>query len=115
MQSPEERIVIPVNDVAFQVLKHLEFQCPKTLPAFEAGAMPRLQRLDIWLNVAGWKHEVGKWLVPVGIENLPSSVTEIHIANTEHDGADKCKVSAAEPALRSVLDMHHPGVDLTIF
>ncbi|KAK3139527.1 hypothetical protein QOZ80_5AG0384750 [Eleusine coracana subsp. coracana] len=108
VQNPAERIVIPVNDMAFQVLKHLEFQCLKTLPAFEVGAMPRLQRLHLWLNVVGWKHEVGQWLIPVGIR-------EIHIVNTEHDGADKCKMAAAESALRSVLDMHHPGVDLTIF
>ncbi|GJN13576.1 hypothetical protein PR202_gb00296 [Eleusine coracana subsp. coracana] len=97
------------------ILAGLEFQCLKTLPAFEVGAKPRLQRLDLWLNVVGWKHEVHQWFIPVGIRNLPSSIREIHMVNTEHDGADKCEMAAAESALRSMLDMHHLGVDLQFF
>jgi len=108
-QDPEETVVIPSTSntaVAFPALKHLKFCCPKQLLALEAGALPRLQNLELRLTVAGWE-EVIKWLEPAGIEHLPAGLKRIFLY-CNRNLADKATLST----LKSVFHMHHPDVDL---
>lgn len=106
---PEERVIISGTGVAFRALKHMVFWCHKPFLAFEAGAVPRLHRLELWLDATGWEQHSGTCL-PVGIEHLPAGLREIHL-NREY-GANRRDVSAAKSALRSVFDTHCPGADL---
>lgn len=108
-QDPEETVVIPSTSntaVAFPALKHLKFCCPKQLLALEAGALPRLQNLELRLTVAGWE-EVIKWLEPAGIEHVPAGLKRIFLY-CNRNLADKATLST----LKSVFHMHHPDVDL---
>ncbi|KAL6905493.1 hypothetical protein ACP4OV_003094 [Aristida adscensionis] len=110
IQDPEEKMVIPGNGVAFPALKEILLLCPKPLLAFEAGAMRRLKRLELWLGSAARWEDVLKWVEPVGIERLPAGVktVQLHCWGRLADEAMKS-------ALRSVFNTHHPGVDLVFY
>ncbi|XP_015698835.1 disease resistance protein RGA5-like [Oryza brachyantha] len=106
---PEERIVFSGTGMAFQSLKHLVFRCHKPFLDFKACSMPKLQRLELWLDATGWEQCSGT-CIPVGIEHLPASLREIHI-NREY-GANKRDIQASKSALSSVFAAHHPGANL---
>lgn len=108
-QDPEEIVVIPSTlgtAVAFPALKHLKFCCPKPLLALEAGALSRLQNLELRLTVAGWE-EVMIWLEPAGIDHLPAVLERIFLY-CHRNLADKATFSS----LKTLFHKHHPGVDL---
>uniref|UniRef100_A0A0D9XXN5 AAA+ ATPase domain-containing protein n=1 Tax=Leersia perrieri TaxID=77586 RepID=A0A0D9XXN5_9ORYZ len=105
---PEERVVLSGTGMAFRALKHLVFRCHKPFLDFKACSMPRLQRLELWLDATGWEQCSGTCL-PVGIENLSACLREIHIKREY--GADRRDIQAAKSALSSVFT-NHPGANL---
>jgi disease resistance protein RPM1 len=56
----EESVVI--HSGIFQSLKHLLFACPKTSLTFEVGAMPKLEKLQIW-----FRYHMSRRFLPVGV------------------------------------------------
>ncbi|XP_037467329.1 disease resistance protein RGA5-like [Triticum dicoccoides] len=66
-EEKEESVVIPgTGSGAFRALKHLRFYCKKVSLTFEAGAMPKLEKLSIQ-----FRHEMAPQFLPVGIQHLP--------------------------------------------
>ncbi|KAF2907005.1 disease resistance protein RGA5-like [Oryza sativa Japonica Group] len=51
---PEERVIFSGTGMAFRALKHLLFRCHKPFLDFKACSMPRLQKLELWLDATGW-------------------------------------------------------------
>jgi hypothetical protein len=83
----------------FPVLKHFEVYCSRISHLnFEAGAMPKLERLELGFNVQGWdKYDAA----PTGIEHL-SCLKEIYACIA----AKESNKSAAQSALRDAANMH---------
>ncbi|KAL6641751.1 hypothetical protein ACP70R_019932 [Stipagrostis hirtigluma subsp. patula] len=108
-QVPEEKVVISGTDLAFPALKELQLVCPYPFLAFEAGALPRLQKLFLHLTAVAWEDAV-KWLEPVAAEHLPAGLKQI----TVHCG-EFASDEATRSALRSVFNTHHPGVRLSFY
>lgn len=101
-KCPEEMVIITGSGTAFQTLKHLKFSCPKLLLAFEAGAVPRLQRLELRFSIKGWQQGSSACL-PAGIKHLPPGFTEVSPMQFDHfrerlNGRD---AAAAKSALRN--------------
>ncbi|KAI4979366.1 hypothetical protein ZWY2020_016119 [Hordeum vulgare] len=65
----EESVVIP-GGRAFKALKHLSFYCQMAKLTFEAGAMPKLEKLQILFG----DDMVGPESIPVGIQHLPAGI-----------------------------------------
>nr|UBY07089.1 NBS-LRR disease resistance protein [Dasypyrum villosum] len=101
-QCPEERVIISGSGTVFQTLKHLKFSCPKLLLAFEAGAVPRLQRLELRFSIKGWQQGSSACL-PAGIEHLPPAFTEVSPMQFAHfrERLNKRDVAAMKYALRN--------------
>ncbi|XP_066358518.1 disease resistance protein RGA5-like [Miscanthus floridulus] len=94
---PKDKIII--RGRGFPVLKHFTVGCFRiSYLAFEAGAMPKLERLELCFNAHGWDRYGG---VPAGIEYL-SGLKEIvgYIGGLDAE--------SAESALRDVAGLH-PG------
>ena len=100
--TPKDKIIICGR--GFPVLKHFTVGCFRiSYLAFEAGAMPKLERLELCFNAQGWDRYGG---VPAGIEYL-SGLKEI-IGDIGCDIAKESNIRAAESALRDVAGLH-PG------
>ncbi|KAL6653311.1 hypothetical protein ACP70R_008889 [Stipagrostis hirtigluma subsp. patula] len=109
MQNPKEKLVIPGTDLAFPALKTLHLQLPKNHLAFEAGAMPRLQKIKLLFAEVGWE-DACQWLEPTGIVHLPASLRKVTLGCYFI-----CEESATySTVVRSVFNKHHPGVDLAL-
>ncbi|CAD6266704.1 unnamed protein product [Miscanthus lutarioriparius] len=99
---PKDKIII--RGRGFPVLKHFTVACCRiSYLAFEAGAMPKLERLELCFNAQGWDRYGG---VPAGIEYL-SGLKEIvgDIGGLYAKGSNR---RAAESALWDVAGLH-PG------
>ncbi|OEL20878.1 hypothetical protein BAE44_0018103, partial [Dichanthelium oligosanthes] len=69
--------------------------------SFEAGAMAKLERLELDFNALGWNRHGA---APIGIEHL-SSLKKISV-NILGGGARRSDRRAAYSALRNAIDMH---------
>ncbi|XP_066326637.1 disease resistance protein RGA5-like [Miscanthus floridulus] len=104
--TPRENMVI--CRAGFPVLKHFEIGCSRmSYLIFEAGAMPRLQMLEVYFNASGWDKHGG---APTGIEHL-SGLKEITVRISGR-GARESNRRAALSALRNAADAH-PGCPTT--
>jgi disease resistance protein RPM1 len=112
VEHPQERFIFPGNGKAFPALRQLKFRRPKLFMAFEAGALPRLRKLELWFSAKGWEQGGDKW-VPIGIEHLPTSLEEI-LVERNLDLADDCDVDLAGAALKSLFDTYHPHYRRTV-
>jgi len=83
--TPRENMVI--CRTGFPVLKHFEVGCSRmSYLIFEAGAMPRLQMLEVYFNASGWDKHGG---APTGIEHL-SGLKEITVRRNDVDAHPGC-------------------------
>ncbi|CAD6266663.1 unnamed protein product [Miscanthus lutarioriparius] len=99
---PKDKIII--RGRGFPALKHFTVGCFRiSYLAFEAGAMPKLERLGLCFNAQGWDRYGG---VPAGIEYL-SGLKEI-VGDIGSTFAKESNRRAAESALRDVAGLH-PG------
>jgi len=99
---PKDKIII--RGRGFPVLKHFTVGCFRiSYLAFEAGAMPKLERLELCFNAHRWDRYGG---VPAGIEYL-SGLKEI-VGYIGSQFAKESNRRAAESALRDVAGLH-PG------
>ncbi|KAL6594268.1 hypothetical protein ACP70R_048461 [Stipagrostis hirtigluma subsp. patula] len=110
IKDDAENMVIPGTDLAFPALKHLELLCPILFLDFEAGAMPRLQKLYLDLDAMPWEKTV-EWLEPAGIEHLPAGLKTITLRCQDYSG----KKATTKLALSNVFNRHHPGIDLVLY
>ncbi|KQJ92797.2 hypothetical protein BRADI_3g00741v3 [Brachypodium distachyon] len=80
---------------------------------FQAGVMPKLQRLVLWYNNGSGSEQNGAG--PAGIEHL-SALEELS-AKIACEGATESEKASAESALRSAINMHpnHPRVLVRVF
>ncbi|XP_066326514.1 disease resistance protein RGA5-like [Miscanthus floridulus] len=109
--TPRENMVI--CRAGFPVLKHFEIGCSRmSYLIFEAGAMPRLQMLEVYFNASGWDKHGG---APTGIEHL-SGLKEITVRISGR-GARESNRRAALSALRNAADAHpgYPTTDIRCF
>lgn len=112
IECQDERIVISGTSMSFQAIKHLLITSPKLLLTFGEGALPRIQKLDVRFNAKWFGQSSGTCCLPVGIENLPASLREIHVEQMG-TGARKCDLATAESALRNIFGTHHPDAALS--
>uniref|UniRef100_A0ACD5TZT2 Uncharacterized protein n=1 Tax=Avena sativa TaxID=4498 RepID=A0ACD5TZT2_AVESA len=124
-----ESVVIPGGG-AFRALKHLTFFCKYVKLTFRAGAMPKLERLQIW-----FPHGMDARSLPVGIRHLPAGILKyiwlsVACADNpyfeEYDPygsvwiPDACAASlkhhnrAAGDLLTDAFKPHHPTADIRI-
>lgn len=90
----------------FPVLKCFSITCIKILfLTFEAGAMSRLQRLEINFNAHGWEDQQGA--PPVGIEQLSGLREVVVLIGCCH--AKESDKRAAQSALGNAVDVHTGG------
>ncbi|XP_037482012.1 disease resistance protein RGA5-like [Triticum dicoccoides] len=99
----EEEIVVVPGSGAFQTLKHLSFHCPKASLTFEAGAMPKLEKLDILLP-----YLMTRQFLTVGIEHLPAGTLK-EICLIVPSGT-----TTAMSQLKREFKAHHPSADIVI-
>ncbi|CAD6266706.1 unnamed protein product [Miscanthus lutarioriparius] len=93
-----------IRGTGFPALKQFTFSCCRiSYLTFEAGAMPKLERLELCFNAQGWDRYGG---MPAGIEYL-SGLKEI-IGDIGCDVAKESNIRAAESALRDMAGLH-PG------
>ncbi|XP_015694945.1 disease resistance protein RGA5-like [Oryza brachyantha] len=98
---PKDKIIFRGN--GFPVLKYFEVRCRRIwYLAFEVGAMPKLEGLQLCFNARGWDRYGGA--APSGMEHL-LGLKEI-VANIGEYGANKSNIRAAESALRDLAVMH---------
>lgn len=119
--APTESVVIAGD--GFPVLKHLIFTCRALCLTFEAGAMPKLRRLDLEFNddgggdggfgnaLVGVEHLAGLRVLSAKIGGFRSAVDAA--ATTGEEQADDR--SAGMSRLRDAIDLHpsRPRVDIT--
>ena len=68
-RAPENKIIIPGGSGLFPALKHFRVLCDRiSYLTFEAGAMPKLERLELCFNAKGWDRYGA---APVGITTRP--------------------------------------------
>ncbi|KAK8458670.1 hypothetical protein SEVIR_3G418200v4 [Setaria viridis] len=100
--ASKDKILIRGGTGLFSVLKYFTVRRISYL-SFEAGAMPKLERLKLCLNAQEWDRYGA---APAGIEHLLGlKEISVHIGT---GGAEDSDRSAAESALRNAVDMH-PG------
>ncbi|VAI34411.1 unnamed protein product [Triticum turgidum subsp. durum] len=91
------------SGAAFPSLKYFHLICSPPWVAFEQGAMPKLQRLDIEFEADRWE-ERGR--APAGIHNLGAlQVLLVQLMN----GGEESDKEAAKSALRAAIDGHPRG------
>ncbi|KAK1625925.1 hypothetical protein QYE76_000240 [Lolium multiflorum] len=116
----EESIVI--HSGIFQSLKHLLFACPKTSLTFEVGAMPKLEKLQIW-----FRYHMSRRFLPVGVGLLQAeTLKKITIVMYEDDMENKsfnylrsfgyisyhkCRFGSM---LKRAFKSHYPDADIKI-
>jgi disease resistance protein RPM1 len=116
----EESVVI--HSGAFQSLKQLIFKCPKTSLTFEVGAMPKLEKLQIW-----FRYHMSRRFLPVGVGLLQAeTLKKITIVMFEDDMENKsfnylrsfgyisyhkCRFGSM---LTRAFKSHYPDADITI-
>ncbi|RLN29340.1 putative disease resistance RPP13-like protein 3 isoform X1 [Panicum miliaceum] len=101
--APENKIIIPGGSGLFPVLKHFKVLCRRiSYLTFEAGAMPKLESLELDFNAKGWDRYGA---APAGIEHL-TGLKEISAGIGGGLGAKESNRRAAESAMRDTADMH---------
>ncbi|KAM3355003.1 hypothetical protein ACQJBY_025646 [Aegilops geniculata] len=105
----EETIVI--DGTTFAILKRFHVLC-KNMPqlTFQAGAMPKLQSLSLWLNAKGWKQDENG--PPIGIEHL-LGLESIDVGIWIGTESEK---RSAKSAIRRDINMHpcHANIKINI-
>nr|UBY07539.1 NBS-LRR disease resistance protein [Dasypyrum villosum] len=109
IRSPEETIAI--YGTSFAILKRFHVILNnKTHLIFQAGAMPKLQSLSMWLSAKGWNQDENA--APTGIEHLLAleriSVRIGCLSATESEQR------SAESAIRSAINMHPGHAQITV-
>ncbi|XP_073351882.1 disease resistance protein RGA5-like [Aegilops tauschii subsp. strangulata] len=92
---------IAIDGAAFPVLKRFDVTWENMRHlAFQAGAMPKLQRLHLDLNARGWNQDENA--APTGIEHLLAleRIYVMIVSGTEYEKR------SAESAIRSAINMH---------
>jgi hypothetical protein len=97
--------------VAFRALKHLKLDCPDPSLTFEAGAMPRLEKLELQFELISYEHVGSAEGLLDGIKQLPARLREIELCIY---GEEEDHVAAAKSSLKIALEKHHPGAELHI-
>uniref|UniRef100_A0A0D3HC92 NB-ARC domain-containing protein n=1 Tax=Oryza barthii TaxID=65489 RepID=A0A0D3HC92_9ORYZ len=105
--AAKERIVI--SGTTFIVLKHFKLICKRIPLTFEAGAMSKLQILELEFNARGMERQME---LPFGIGHL-SSLKQIH-ASISGFRATLSDRTAVEFVFNNVMCIHpnHPCVDI---
>ncbi|KAL6847441.1 hypothetical protein ACP4OV_023294 [Aristida adscensionis] len=104
---------IIIRGSGFPILKIFRFACSRiSCLIFEAGAMAKLERLDLAFNAKGWDRYGA---VPSGIDHL-SGLKEISVGIT-CNYAKASNRRAAESAMRDAVDVHpcRPTACITCF
>jgi len=100
---PEDSKTI-IRGSGFPVLKRFTFTCSRiSCLVFVAGAMPKLEKLELKFNAMGWDRHGD---APTGMEHL-SGLREMYVC-IWGAGAGESNRRAAESAMRNAIDMH-PG------
>jgi len=101
-RAPENKIIVSGGSGSFPVLKHFTIVCDRiSYLTFEAGAMPKLERLELCFNAKGCDRYGA---APAGIEHLPG-LKEISVDIGGY-GAKESNRRAVESALRDTAGMH---------
>jgi len=98
----EEEAVIS----GFQALKHLDLDCEKLSLTFQAGAMPRLEKIEI----------VTGYVLPRGIEHLPTcTLRQICLKVVDVDTDEQRYNPLIGPMfdIQTVFRRHHPRAQIT--
>ncbi|KAM3355285.1 hypothetical protein ACQJBY_025826 [Aegilops geniculata] len=106
----EERVIISGRE--FRELKHLNLRCPYLSLAFQPGALPRLEKLEM-----NFRYFMSAEFLPVGIEHLPAgTLREISLSVGHPLGASQFKQhkAAVGPLLKRAFEPHHPAAHITI-
>ncbi|XP_037416050.1 disease resistance protein RGA5-like isoform X2 [Triticum dicoccoides] len=92
---------IAIDGTAFAHLKRFRICC-NNMPhlTFQAGAMPKLQTLSVWLRANGWNQDENA--APTGMEHL-SALERISVRIGSDTESEK---RSAESAIRSAINMH---------
>ncbi|XBI22665.1 hypothetical protein VPH35_063657 [Triticum aestivum] len=99
---------IAIDGAAFPVLKRFDVTWENMRHlAFQAGAMPKLQRLHLDLNARGWNQDENA--APTGIEHLLAleRIYVMIVSGTEYEKR------SAESAIRSAINMHPSHAHIT--
>ncbi|XBI22672.1 hypothetical protein VPH35_063664 [Triticum aestivum] len=100
---------IAIDGTTFVILKRFEVSS-NSMPhlTFQAGAMPKLQTLSLWLNGMGWKQNEKAALT--GIEHLVA-LDRITVRITTGTEPEQKSV---ESAIRSAINMHRSHAQITV-
>lgn len=100
---------IAFDGTTFAILKrfHVRWKNMAHL-TFQAGAMPKLQRLFMWLNAKGWNQDESA--TPTGIEHLLA----LERISVLIEGGTESEQRSAESAIRSALNMHPNHAHITV-
>nr|UBY07401.1 NBS-LRR disease resistance protein [Dasypyrum villosum] len=100
---------IAIDGMTFAILKLFHISC-KNMPhlTFQAGAMPKLQSLSMWLNAKGWNQDENA--APTGIEHL-LALERIFVAIQSGTESEQ---RSAESAIRGAINMHPSHACITI-
>ncbi|KAJ1288827.1 hypothetical protein BS78_02G117800 [Paspalum vaginatum] len=103
------------RDKAFRSLKHLHLICPNLSLAFEAGALPSLEKLE-----THFRFSISAEFLPIGIKHLPAGTLR-EISLVVDDSRDDITAfeleqhkSVVEPLLKGAFQPHHPAADITV-
>ncbi|KAM0857656.1 hypothetical protein ACQ4PT_048344 [Festuca glaucescens] len=100
-KAEEESVVISGSSGAFQALKHLVFRCPYTSLTFEAGAMPKLEKLNIM-----FRYHMAHRYLPVGIGLLQADTLKEISFTMECDDISRRLSSTSYRAWKDYCDSH---------
>jgi disease resistance protein RPM1 len=108
----EERVHIPGtgSGVAFPALRVFRLTCEHPLLTFEAGSMPMLKKLYLWLRPSSGESVGSVEGPPVdGIEHLPAGLRKIELGI--YGGRDEDE-DALKSSLKIAFKKHHPSAAL---
>ncbi|CAN6204175.1 unnamed protein product [Urochloa humidicola] len=114
-RSHQEEAIISGSGKAFRALKHLNLQCRYLSLAFEAGALPNLEKLE-----TNFRYSMSAEYLPVGIEHLPAGTLrvinlKVNCSAKEISASElKQHKAVVEPLLKGAFEPHHPAADITI-
>uniref|UniRef100_N1QU93 Disease resistance protein RPP13 n=1 Tax=Aegilops tauschii TaxID=37682 RepID=N1QU93_AEGTA len=107
-EEKEESVVIPgTGSGAFRALKQMLFNCPKVSLNFEAGAMPKLEKLSL-----RFRHNMAPQFLPVGIQHLPAGTLKqiwLHVYSNQTQNK-----TSVRHLLEGAFKQHHPSADITV-